>query len=131
MAYHKRERPHTPQHEEHADSWHRHDASSAPQAEHGATLNTSALMLAFVLTVVGVFAVSGAILVYWLGYTSQLRRDRLETTILAKEYWSYKQSADTALAGYGVVDPKARTVSIPIDQAMRAVLDRYGDSGAK
>jgi len=104
----------TPHPEEHLDAWHRHTLSEGmPQHEHAGDVNVRGLLAAFALTSLGVVAVVVVIIVYYRATLVEARRQRIETTVLAREANQYRADAlaevgaarsrafDEVIAAYG------------------------------
>jgi hypothetical protein len=123
--------PHKPQvaFDEAPDSWHRHlSEEGQPQEEHGAQADSLALIVSFVGSVFFVGAVIVVCLLYFQVQYTKLRRERIETTALAADYFQYRDDSDKALHGYGWANPEAAAagkVSGPIDAAMQKVIEQY------
>lgn len=126
---------HTPEVHEHADAWHHHsDAEGLPQQEHMATLNTLAIArwgLAITVMLV-VFVVATGM--YFSKYTARLRTERQEREAwagLAAEAQGLRDSAEAVLSTggkpetYSWVSDQEGRVQLPIDKAMRKVVQRY------
>ncbi|MFG0283677.1 MAG: hypothetical protein ACF8R7_04585 [Phycisphaerales bacterium JB039] len=104
----------TPHPDQRPDAWHRHTlAEGLPQSEHAAHVDVRGLLVAFLLTSVGVAAVIIVIVLYFQSSVVQARRDRIETTVLAAEANEYRQQTlleiaavraqafDEVIANYG------------------------------
>lgn len=108
----------TPHPEEHPDAWHRHTLSEGmPQSEHASDVNVRGLLAAFALTSVGVVAVVVVIIMYYRATLVEARRERIETTVLAREANQYRQEALEEIAA-------ARS------RAFDEVIAAYGAEGA-
>lgn len=110
---------------EHPDEWHRHTpAEGRPQHEHGSKIDPVALGVTFAIIVVTVLALTGGLYVYFRHYTVQMKQQRVETTVWARDYAQTRAAAEAQMQTYRWVDHER--VGIPIDQAMERVLSEYG-----
>jgi hypothetical protein len=118
---------HTPEVPEQPDEWHMHaPVEGLPQEEHGSTVNTALLTLAFIGTVVSIALVVVLTYLYFSAYTTNLRRLRIETTVLAEDYLRYRTESDQVLHDYAWVTVEGEgVVSLPLGIAMERVLERY------
>lgn len=118
---------HTPEVPEQPDEWHMHTAAEGPpQEEHGSTVNTALLFLAFVGSVVTVAAVALLTYIYFSTYTNQLWQSRVETTVLAEDYLRYRQQTRQTQQDFVWVRVEDEVVlSLPLDVATDRVLSRY------
>ncbi|MBS0196364.1 MAG: hypothetical protein JSR77_06365 [Planctomycetes bacterium] len=125
---------HTPAIHEHADAWHHHEAiEGTPQHEHAGVADPGLIARWFVgilITVVGLILV---ISVYFIKYATQLRVERVEQyAYLSKDAKEAKTAAEAKLSVSGMPvtyswsDPAAGLVQIPIDDAMKKVVEKYG-----
>jgi len=133
MVHHRQTLPH--EHEE-PDAWHRHaPEEGAPQTEHGSKANPAVLGAAFVLSVALVAVVVIATVVYFRKHTTELRKERIETTVLSADYLKYRDASQARLAEYSwASDDLAREgkrVSLPIEEAKRRVIERYSKPAGK
>jgi hypothetical protein len=131
MVHQRQTVPH--EHEE-PDSWHRHTpAEGAPQREHGSKANPAVLGVAFVLSVALVGGVILATVVYFRRHVTELRKERIETTVLAGDFLKYRGESEAHLAGYSWASDDAaregKNVSIPIEEAKKRVLEKYAKQG--
>lgn len=127
-------------------SAHTHDASHHHEAGHDGAggghhastqaLDTGLLLRWFVGILVFVVALVIIVAVYFRSVASRVRAERVETTISSKEANAAKAAAEAVLgvngqpAAYSWSDAKAGTVHIPIEQAMRKVVEqRSGGQG--
>jgi hypothetical protein len=118
---------HTPEVHAHSDEWHHHTPDEGvPQAEHAANLNTVVLLKWFALIIIFIVVSIGALWQYFNYYTAHFVGARTETEVLAQDYYTKKASIDAELANFGVVDAKAGTVQIPVGDAMKKVVEKYG-----
>jgi hypothetical protein len=128
------QRNYLPEEHQATDQWHHHTVDEGtPQEEHAGTANAAVLMVAFVLIVGFVSLVVLATMLYFIHYTTNERRARVETTVLAKDYRAYRSAEEAKLATYGWEDraaAEAGHVSIPIDVAMQRVAEKYGGKRA-
>lgn len=128
MAHHQQYTAH--EHEQ-PDAWHRHDvaAEGAPQEEHGRT-NPAVLVVAFLATFGFVAGTILASYLYFNLHMTKERREKIESNVLADSFFKVTQPAEMArLKDYGFsgeAAARAGAVSIPIDQAMQNVVNRYG-----
>ena len=127
MVHQRQTLPH--EHEE-PDAWHRHGAGEAsPQAEHGSKANPAVLGIAFLASIGLVAFVVIATLVYFRKHTTELRKERIETTVLSADYVKYRDASVGKLADYSWASEdlarEGKRVSLPIEEAKRRVLERY------
>jgi hypothetical protein len=113
------------------DSWHRHiiEDEGAPQEEHGRT-NPAALVIGLLACIA---FVGGTILASWLYfnvYVTNLRRSKIESDTLAREFFGTARPATLAkLNDYSFATEDAArkgVASLPIDKAMQNVVAKYG-----
>ncbi len=126
---------------EHADEWHHHTAAEGkPQHEHAGVANTSALFHWLILILISGITVIIALSMYFGKYYNTIRQERIETLQFYKAGTAPRDKAegdlgiDTPLAHFtyhATADKAAHTVQLPIDQAMKTVVDRYGADAAK
>src|SRR4051812_42035094 len=135
MAHHTPHNPHQPivSMDEQPDSWHMHTTEEGdPQEEHGAHAEPTALVGAFVGSIVFVGLVIVVCLLYYHSHTTGLRRARIETTdFYLENYRPYRDQSDRFLSGYGWATPEAAAagkVSIPIEIGMEKVRQQYGQA---
>ena len=123
-------------------SAHTHDASHHHEAGHegghGAyhastdVLDTGLLLRWFVGILLFVVVLVIIVAVYFRSVATRVRAERVETTISSKEANAAKAAAEAVLgvngqpAGYSWSDAKAGTVHIPLEQAMRKVVEQRG-----
>lgn len=108
------------------DEWHEHTPDEGlPQPEHGAQANPTALAITFLAMVFGVLFVVIVLAIYFNTYTTRLSAARTEHTRGAAEYLSLRSAAETRLSSAGIIDREAGTVHIPLEDAMRDVVERY------
>jgi len=127
-------------------SAHTHDASHHHEAGHDGAhgghqsstdvLDTGLLLRWFVGILLFVVALVIIVAVYFRSVASRVRAERVETTISSKEANAAKAAAEAVLgvngqpAAYSWSDAKAGTVHIPLEQAMRKVVEqRSGGQG--
>jgi|GEM_PF-685581 len=121
----------------HADAWHHHTAAEGlPQSEHGAIANTGTILQWLALIILTLVILVVALVMYFGSYVTKLRAERVETNqTIAAPYQSYRTASNAELgvdgepAAYLPLDPAARTVRIPLDQAIRRVAERYAAIG--
>jgi hypothetical protein len=105
-------------------------AEGPPQEEHGATVNAALLFAAFVGTVLTIGLVVVLTYLYFTSHMNQLRRSRIETTVLAGEYRDYRERTTGQLRDYGWVSIEGDgVVALPMEVAMERVLRRYNGAG--
>lgn len=116
----------------HADEWHQHSAAEGlPQVEHAGSVDTKAVAYWFVAIIIFVAVLSVIIAVYFNSVTSQLRAERIETTLIAQEANAAKAQAEATMGfngqsgTYTWADAKAGAVQIPIEEAMKKVQAKY------
>jgi hypothetical protein len=110
----------------HADSWHHHGPEEgAPQPEHGRLVDPAVMFQVFVVIFgfTGVFVL--ATVLYFNVSIRQEKEKRVETIANASGYNQMKGAMEAELASYGVVDPAAKVVRIPIDRAVDRVVSKY------
>lgn len=110
----------------HADAWHHHDsAEGVPQSEHAATIDPIATLkvLGFVMGFTAVFITVS--ILYFNVTVRQQREAKIETTGAAEPYNAMKGQVERDLSTYGVSDPAAKTVRVPIDRAIDRVVNKY------
>lgn len=120
-------------------SAHTHEASHGQQVAHEVAqeahtnvLDTGLLMRWFVGILAFVVLLVIVVAVYFRSVASRMRAERIETTISSKQANAAKAAADAVLgangqpSAYSWSDAKAGTVQIPIEQAMRKVIDERG-----
>ena len=123
---------HTPALSAHADEWHHHStAEGLPQQEHTAAVNAKVVAYWFVAIIVFVAILAIIIAVYFNSVTTQLRAERIETTLIAQESNAAKAQAEATMGfngqpgSYTWADAKAGKVQIPIEEAMKKVQSKY------
>ena len=100
-------------------------------------LNPRLLLGWFVAILVFVVLLVIAVAVYFRSVASRTRAERIETTLSSKEANASKAAAEAALgvAGnpprYEWVDAKAGLVQIPVSDAMKKVVTKYGTKESK
>lgn len=111
------------------DAWHMHTPQEGPpQPEHGARTDPGALITAFVAMVAFLAAVAVLCVIYFERRVTQLRQERIETTVLAADYLKYRDQARQRLESYGWWDAQAARegrLSVPLDKAVERVLAQY------
>jgi hypothetical protein len=125
---------HTPAVHEHADEWHHHTAAEGrPQHEHAAIANPGALIKWFLAIVVTLVVTLMALVMYFKSYyATVVRPSVIETTDLSRPAMTSREEAERRLGvgqaryEYKPADPQARTVQLPIEQAMQKTVERYG-----
>lgn len=126
---------HTPEVQEHADSWHHHSlAEGMPQHEHASMLNIRIITLWGVATSVGLILFMLAIAMYFTRYTTALRHEREERTAwqgLSRNARETREAAEAVLSTGGKretfswVQESEGKVQIPIERAMQRVVETY------
>ncbi|MEI7656861.1 MAG: hypothetical protein WCK33_02220 [Phycisphaerae bacterium] len=121
-------------------SAHTHESSlghEVAQEAHTNVLDTGLLMRWFVGILAFVVFLVIVVSIYFRSVASRMRAERVETTVSSKEANAAKAAAEAVLgvngqpAAYSWSDAKAGTVHIPLDQAMRKVVDqRTGKAGS-
>lgn len=119
-----------PEAHEEPDSWHRHSAAEGtPQHEHAATVNIIGASIGLIAISAFVALVIGLTWMYFNFYTNRLEMEVGEiqaVPAIAADYNAMRSAAEKHLTSYAWVDPKTDTVAIPIDEAMRKVVAKYG-----
>jgi hypothetical protein len=111
---------HTPIHHEHVDEWHLHTAAEGePQAEHLSKVNPFVLIGVFVVSVAFLVAFIGATMIYAKGYVSHRRTTKVEVTTWAGKAREERATAERRLSDYGWVNAGEGRVRVPIEQVMR------------
>ncbi|MCC6659606.1 MAG: hypothetical protein IT437_01845 [Phycisphaerales bacterium] len=117
---------HTPEVHEEPDAWHRHTPDEGPsQPEHAGKINVPILMGVFVSTVVFVSAAIAFTIVYFTRHLTDLRQERIETTVLGGPARDYRDAAFSHLNQYEWADAKEGRVSLPIEEAKKRVIRGY------
>lgn len=131
MAHEPPAPQHTPVVHETTDPWHHHASGEGrPQHEHGSQVDPTALAVTFGLIVFVVLALTGGVTLYFVRYSTVLRQERIETTVLAAEAERIRAEAAARFDGYAWTDPEAGLVSVPLEQAVDRVIARYADEAA-
>ena len=121
---------HLPLEHEQVDPWHAHAPSEGrPQEEHGAKANTVILGGALVGTIVFLVLVVLVIYLYFGTYTTRLRLENIENTVLSEQARQQRLAAREALSDYSLLPASVAAepvITIPKEQAIRQVLERYG-----
>ncbi len=108
------------------DPWHRHsEDEGAPQPEHGAHVSARALAITFIAMTLGVAFVIIVLMAYFNSYNARFTEQVRETTILGEPVRQQHAADLEVLESYKWVDQE--TVKIPIDQAMKAVIEQQGN----
>lgn len=100
-------------------------------------LNTRLLMTWFVGILAFVVLLVIAVSVYFVSVASKTRAERIETTLSSKEANAAKAAAEAAMglggnpARYEWVDAKGGIIQIPVPDAMKKVVAKYGAQPAK
>jgi hypothetical protein len=127
MAHHPLD--HTPGTPELPDAWHLHTSEEGPpQVEHGGRANALVIGVALGATVIFLILTIAVIVMYFSVYTTRLRQERIESTVLSQEQLRYKLESAEKLRDYSLINPETAhqgIVSIPIDQARQTVIRRY------
>ncbi len=120
--------PHeTPVHHTEPDAWHQHSADEgAPQLEHAAHANPTALAITFIGMILGVAFVIVVLVAYFNNYVSTIKAEKQEGVGIAAPFEASKAEALAHLDGYGWVDHD--TVYIPVEAAMDRVVQRYASA---
>jgi hypothetical protein len=121
---------HLPEVHEEVDPWHAHaPAEGAPQEEHGAKPNTVILWGALAGTIIFLVAVVIVIYLYFGTYTTRLRMEHVENTVMSAQARQQRLAASEALRDYSVlpagIAPEP-VITIPQEEAVRRVVERYG-----
>jgi len=114
------------------DDWFRHEADeSAPQAEHAAHVNTTAIGLTLLAIVFGVLFTIIVLSMYFVQYAGTRKAMLEEGTQSAEPYLQYAEQSQRDLSRLTWVDQAAGTVNIPIDRAMDRVVENYSSTGSR
>ncbi len=124
---------HTPVIHEHADAWHHHTSEEGlPQHEHSSIVDASALIKWFFGTGILLVVVIIALGMYFTRYKTQMRMEFVETIEASGPASTARADAEHLLGvdarndyKYTPADKKARTVHLPIDQAMSKTVEKY------
>ena len=109
------------------DEWHRHTPDEgAPQIEHGAHANPTALAITFIAMILGVAFVIVVLVAYFNNYVSTIKAERQEGVSIAEPFEATKAQALAHLDGYGWVDHD--TVHVPVSVAMDRVIAQYASA---
>lgn len=119
--------PHfTPELHEEPDQWHRHTPDEGePQAEHAAHENTLILAGVFVAIVVFIASTITASVLYFNRHVTGLRREQIESTLLAGDALAYRDTSEAAQRTYTWADAEKGVVQLPLDVATRRVVEEY------
>jgi hypothetical protein len=127
MAHHPHD--HTPGAHEVPDAWHQHTPEEGvPQEEHGGKASAAAIAVSLLVTVVFLVLTVGLIIMYFTTYTTRLRVERVENTVLSKDQLEYKLESAEKLHEYSWINPETAhqgVVTIPLAEARQKVLQRY------
>lgn len=121
----------TPHPEAHLDEWHQHGpAERVPQAENAAHINIPAMFVVFVVMVVSITVMVVGLTIFYKKSMAQMAAVRLETTTQWQQDFvaDYRDPAIESIGSYGTVDAEAGIVHVPVESAMDAVIDRYGNN---
>mgnify|MGYP003571154332 CR=1 FL=1 len=120
--------PHeTPVHHTEPDDWHQHTPDEgAPQVEHTAAANPTALAITFIAMILGVAFVIVVLVAYFNNYVSTIKAEKQEGVTIAEPFEASKAEALAHLNAYGWVDHQ--TVHIPVSDAMDRVVARYASA---
>ena len=120
--------PHeTPVNHTEPDEWHQHSPDEgAPQIEHGAHANPTALAITFVAMILGVAFVIVVLVAYFNNYVSTIKAEKQEGVTIAEPFEASKAEALAHLNAYGWVDHQ--TVHVPVSNAMDQVIARYASA---
>jgi len=124
---------HLPVEHQGPDSWHRHSAAEGtPQAEHGAIASPGALLIAFIAISVTVALTVLVLQIYFTQYMTTFRAQQVENTAVSKTFNEYKARwEEQDSRAFAVADAKTGAVRIPVESAMKHVLDTYAASPAR
>jgi hypothetical protein len=128
MAHHHPHQ-HTPEAHEVPDAWHRHTADEGPpQEEHGGKANPAIIGLSLLATAVFLVLTIAVIVLYFTTYTTRLRTERIESTVLSKDQLQYKLESSEKLREYSWINPETAhqgIVTIPLQDAKQKVIQKY------
>lgn len=113
------------------DDWHQHTAAEGmPQEEHAAQASVKALGMTFIVMTVGVIVTILLLVVYFKSYVGTYKAKVQEGTAIMQPAFEAKLAAQSKLESFGWIDRDARTVHIPIDQAMQSVINDYQNAAS-
>ncbi|MFK7884277.1 MAG: hypothetical protein AB8F26_08880 [Phycisphaerales bacterium] len=113
------------------DDWHQHTAAEGmPQEEHGSQASVKALGMTFIVMTVGVIVTILLLVVYFKSYVGTYKAKVQEGTAIMQPAFEAKLAAQSKLESFGWIDRDARTVHIPIDQAMQSVINDYQNAAS-
>lgn len=128
MAHHHPHQ-HTPDAHEVPDAWHQHTADEGvPQEEHGGKANAALIAISLLATVAFLVMTIAVIVLYFTTYTTRLRVERVENTVLSKDQLQYKLDSAEKLREYSWINAETAhqdIVTIPLQDAKQKVLQRY------
>ncbi|MFM9956507.1 MAG: hypothetical protein ACKVZJ_00385 [Phycisphaerales bacterium] len=117
----------------HHDDWFRHSPGERHQQVHGET-NPWAIGGTLVLTVLLTFGIAFYVLNYFNRTVAAQKMEKREArtdTSWNADYRKLKSDWNAELSQYRVIDPKAGTVSVPLEAAMDKVVAEYQGKAAK
>jgi hypothetical protein len=130
MAHHHPHQ-HTADTHEVPDAWHRHTAEEGPpQEEHGGRANAAIIAISLLATAVFLVLTVAVIVLYYTTYTTRLRTERIESTVLSQGQLQYKLESGEKLREYSWIDPETARqgiVTIPLEDAKQRVIQRYAN----
>lgn len=125
----------TPQHHEHTDDWHHHSAAEGvPQHEHASIANPSVLIHWLILIGASMIVVITALAMYFGRAYNEERQTKIETLYFYDNYGAPPRDAAESTLGvntpldhysYKAANAQNHTVQLPIEQAMKKVVDKY------
>lgn len=117
---------HTPHVDNEPDAWHLHTAEEGQAQEaHAAKANPVILVGAWAAITFSVIAVVVVVVIFFDFTSTEVRRQRVETTALATEHHAYRDQSKAAMEQTAWIDSQDGIVQIPLDQAMQQVIEQY------
>lgn len=126
---------HTPEFHDHADAWHtHHDDEPVPQAAHAEKVNVPMVVAYGTACFVAIVVVVAITTIYFNWYITKTKIAREEqvdngptaSSLLQAEYLNARKGVEEVeFKQTGWIDPEKNIVRLPIDVAMKKVVDQY------
>jgi hypothetical protein len=130
MAHPPHHEAYVPPQRDEPDEWHLHTAEEGEaQPEHARIADPRLITVAFVVMVVALVAVVGALIVYFDSYATKELARKSETLDTAR-HSAYRSTAEMELRTAGPLDAETQTVRLPIDRAIERVVRAYEEKRA-
>jgi hypothetical protein len=130
MVHTKHHEAYIPPLRDEPDEWHLHTAEEGEaQPEHARIADPRLITLAFIIMVVALVAVVGALIVYFDSYATR-ELARKSETLDTSRHSAYRSTAEMELRTAGPIDPETQTVRLPIDRAIERVVRTYEEKRA-